>query len=132
MRAPCLDIAEILIAESFATVLGTDIFVADEPDNPVKCITIYDTGGYEPDYNYTYDRPTVQVKMREQKGKYPELYVKALAIRDKLLTKQGYITVANDTKYIGIWIQSDIFFLGNNQNNQPEIVINFRLHRTDK
>ncbi len=58
------DIASYLQTEGVGTV-GTDIFKANQPANPVKCLTILPTGGLEPDVDIIgIKNPTIQILAR--------------------------------------------------------------------
>jgi Bacteriophage minor capsid protein len=58
------DIASYLEVENIGTV-GTDIFKANQPANPVRNITIFDTGGQAPDVDLIgVENPTIQLISR--------------------------------------------------------------------
>ena len=131
MNPPAQDIKDILEGASSAVGLefGEDLFCFKQPDTPDFCTTIYDTGGYAPYSNYRYDRPTIQVRIRGGQNQYREAYAIAENIKEELKNHDGEII--NGTKYIGIWVMSDIFFAGYDTKNRPELTINFRIHRTE-
>ena len=123
------DIKDIL--ESSAVGVGTfatDLFIGKEPDSPNACVTIYDTGGAEPEAGYVYDYPTIQIRIRGEVGGYRNAYLKAKEVRDAL---HGRINeIWSSTRYIGIWAMSDILFLGIDDKQRPIFTVNFRIHRT--
>lgn len=57
------DIADYLEDEGLGTV-GTDIFVGMQPNTPVDCITVFDTGGAKPPIDIPTKRPTFEVLVR--------------------------------------------------------------------
>lgn len=128
MNAPSVDIKNILIDnDSSGTfyVFGTTLFVSFEPDTPDRCITILDTGGFDPDVAATYERPTIQVRSRDKASQYQRAYD---TIKDIADTLHGSRYTTNSTTYV-IWQQGDIFYLGRDDNNRVLLTANFRIHR---
>ena len=127
MDTPSKDIKDILVNDSVGT-FGTNLFISKEPSSPDACVTIYDTGGPEPQAGYVYDYPTIQVRIRGAKMGYEAAFTKAQAVRTSLhgLHNETW----NSTRYIGIWCQGDIMALGYDENHRPLLVVNFRIHRT--
>ena len=111
-----------------AGVFGTDLFISSMPESPDACVTIYDTGGLEQQAGYEYEYPTAQVKIRGDRKDYADAYSKAQTVRDALhgLNNESW----NNARYIGIWCNSDIFFVGYDMHDRPMFTINFRIHRT--
>lgn len=129
MNPPSVDVKDILAATStLALVFGTDLFVSEMPHSPDRCVCVYDTGGFEPEANFVYERPTVQVRVRGAKGQYVSAHSLAQAVRDTLHGLANYTT--NGARYVGIWCESDILSLGYDDNHRPLLSINFRLHRS--
>lgn len=130
MQAPSVDIADILAAtSSLALTFRTDLFVSEMPATPDECVCVYDTGGFEPEANFVYERPTVQVIIRGAKDAYVATHNLAQGIRDVLHALANY--TINSARYIGIWCQSDIMSLGYDKNHRPMLSVNFRIHRTE-
>lgn len=130
MNSPAFDIKDILAAtSSLALTFATDLFVSEIPDAPDECVCVFDTGGYEPEANFNYERPTVQVRVRGPKGDYVTAHNLAQAIRDTLHGLANH--TINSARYIGIWCQSDIMSLGYDKNQRPMLSVNFRIHRTE-
>lgn len=130
MNSPAVDIKSILAAtSSLALTFGTDLFVSEMPDTPDECVCVYDTGGYPPEANFNYERPTVQVRVRGSKGAYVAAHSLTQDVRDTLhaLTNQ----TVNGARYIGIWCESDVLSLGYDNNHRPMLSVNFRIHRTE-
>ena len=129
MNATAQDIKDFLIADSsLGLVFGTDLFCFKQPDEPDQCVTLYDTGGFAPNPSYRYDRPTIQVRVRGDQNGYRAAYDLANDIKETL--RAIHNETINSTRYIGIWIQSDIFSNGYDEKNRPELTFNVRIHRT--
>lgn len=129
MNAPSVDIANIMADESaLGLAIGTDLFVSEMPATPDACVAVYDTGGYNPQPNYDYQRPTVQVRVRGAKGAYVTMHALAQLIRD--LLNGSHDVTESGARYIGMWAEGDVLFLGYDDNHRPQASINFRLHRT--
>jgi len=108
---------------------ATDLFISKEPDSPDACVTIFDTGGQDPEAHHTYDYPTVQVKIRGDKQGYAAAFAKAQEVKEALhgLTNETW----NSTRYIQIMCEGDIIFVGYDGKQRPELTINFLIHRTE-
>lgn len=129
MNAPSKDIAGILAAtSSVALTAGTDLFTNIMPETPDACVSVYDSGGDPPEPSFTYKYPTVQVRIRGDKGDQSPAYAQAEACQDALNGTENY--TINSTRYIGIWGVGDIMFIGYDDNNRPIFTVNFRIHRT--
>ena len=128
MNPPSEDIKDMLVDAGIGT-FGADLFISQMPDTPNACVGLYDTGGYQPEANYVYDRPTVMARIRGDIGGYINAYGKAEDIKGELhgLTNETW----NSTRYVQILCQSDIMFLGYDDNNRPLLSINFAIHRTE-
>lgn len=124
-----IDVKDVLVSAGvgvFAAVTGWSINIGTEPVSPDTAITVYDTGGADPDPKWLLEFPTFQVRIRGSEGGYVLAYTKAKEIKDALL---GFPTqVVNNTVYAGIWAVSDITHIGADQ-ERPIFVINFRTAR---
>lgn len=130
MNPPSEDIKDILAGtSSLALTFGTDLFVSEMPAEPNECVCLYDTGGEDPDPEYDYERPTVQVRVRGARGEYKAAHELAQAIRNILNGEHNY--TINGARYIGIWGVGDILFVGYDDNHRPLVTVNFRIHRTN-
>lgn len=118
MSSPAYKIARFLEANFYGEV-GHDILVSLEPSTPVETITVYDTGGIDPD---TDDQDvfirTIQIRFRTED--YNGTYDKMVEIRDLLIN--GPITDIND-----VWMQGDILPIGRDDNDRHLLTMNFRL-----
>lgn len=130
MNSVAEDIGGLLQSESvLGLVIGTNLHVSDMPASPDECVAIYDTGGGDPEADYSYDRPTFQIEVRGSKRDYRGAYDLARSIRD-YLAPLANVTVGS-TRYVGVWAMGDVFFLGYDENARPMLTLNFRAHRTE-
>ncbi len=120
------NIARLLENQGFGTFANTSswaISIGTEPDKPNNAITIYDTGGEAPDTDEAdVNRMSFQVRVRSMD--YVTAYAKLAAIRAYLIsrgTKQ-----INTTRYVGIYITSDILSIGKDESNRQLLTCNFR------
>ena len=130
MNAPSEDVKDLLEATSaLGLTFADNLFVSEMPSTPDECVAVYDTGGEDPESRYTYERPTVQVRVRGDKGAYRSTYDLAQQIRDALhgLTNEE----TGGARYVGIWSVGDIMALGYDDNRRMVFSVNFRTHRTD-
>lgn len=127
MSSPAEDIADLLSDSTInAGTLGANLFVGEEPAQPINCVSVFDTGGFDSDAEYDYQRPTVMVRVRNVR--YNTGYSLAKRIRDGL---HGLSNIEiNDSRIIGVWLMGDINGIGKDNNQHQIFTINFRLHRT--
>ncbi len=129
MQPSSEDVKDILLGiSSLALTYATDLFIAEMPDKPDNAVCIFDTGGYNPEANYVYQRPTIQVRVRGAKGAYTAAHEQIQAIRDELHALTD--TTINGARYVGIWQEGDIISAGPDDNKRPNVTVNFRIHRT--
>jgi len=134
MNSPADDVRVMLEGESsLALTLGENLYVSEMPDEipggPGVCVGLYDSGGFPPQPNFTYEYPTVQVQVRGLAGGYMEAYAMAQAI---LIALNGTFDVTIDSvRYVGVWAMQSPLFVGRDERNRPLFTINFRLHRGD-
>jgi len=120
----------IAILEQSGIEVGTfagDLFIHQMPDSPDACISVHDTGGFDPEVN-DYNKPTVQIRVRGDKMGYQAAWDKAKEVRDTLHTLHN--EVFGGTRYIQIMLQGDITDIGNDEKGRPLLVLNFLVHRT--
>ncbi len=132
MNSPSQDIKDLLENSATGLVFGTDLFVSQMPDDTnvhdKQIVTIYDTGGTDPDTYHTLERPTVQILVRGRAEKFQTGYTLAETVYNQLHAIKNQ--TVNSTRYILIFATSAILFLGYDDNNRPEWSINFRIERT--
>jgi hypothetical protein len=119
------DIATYLAAQSVGT-FGTNIFVSREPPEPNECVTVYDTGGLEPDTDdLNLLRPKFQVRVRS--ATYEGGYTKQSLIRD-LLILVAPIKTANSV-FVAIMVDTDFISLGRDDKDRYTSTMNYRAIR---
>lgn len=132
---PADDIATYLITNGYGAAgaaTGWAIFsgaMSELPQVSKQQISVSLTGGISPNPKLAIDQPTIQIRVRGDKT--PTAYVasfnKARDIREFLLG-HGPVTI-NTSSYSGIWMISDIGWIGYDENERPNWTLNFRLLR---
>jgi len=114
------------VAGSTASWVVKKGWMAPAPD---KAIGIFETGGFpnDPHESALIDRPTFQVRVRAPKGGYSTARTKIAAARTAL--EVGNSTLSN-RRYIQIVAQGEPVSLGMDQNQRPELVMNFTALRS--
>jgi len=138
MISPAHDIALYLAGQdvgTFAGTVGWTINVSREPMMPDDAITIYDTGGGEPDTDeLDLMHPTFQVRVRARKRLlngidtgYEEAYSKHEQIRDLLMLGSPLVTV--NSIFILINLATEISAIGRDDNDRHLLVANYNAIR---
>lgn len=121
MKSPAHDLAIYLSLNGIGTFPGT-ISVHAEPADPPNVVTLYDTGGQEPDTDQLdLMRPTFQVRVRNTDP------VAGYAIQElvrNLLMLPGRIATA-DSAFVVITPSSDIASLGRDDNGRFLTTLNY-------
>ena len=117
-----MSVAAMLYSTVQSIASGYTVQVAKEP-TVTKAVTLYDTGGRDPIQPLGFDcaplrRPSVQVRIKD--SSYPNAYATAQAIGAALVAY-------TDSNIKNILQTSDIFSLGQDQNNLWIVTINFNL-----
>lgn len=118
---PSVDVKKILVDGGVLT----PIYVGEEPVNPDEVVTIYDTGGDNPNPKWVIDFPDIQIRSRA--NDYSTSYSNLLIIRDKILGMDK--STVNTTDYVGIFATSDILSLERDSHDRYICVCNFRINR---
>lgn len=123
-----VSLKDLLVAEgvgTFEATTGWGIYIGREPKLPDTTIAIARSGGEPPDPKWLLDYPTYQVRVRGPKGNYASGLAKAEDVKDVLLgiTSQDI----NGVRLVSITMQSDIAFIGFDENERPHFSLNFRL-----
>jgi hypothetical protein len=129
VNSPAADILTKL--QTFTGLLtGWTAGVTREPDSPDKCITIYDTGGGDPNPALLIDEPTIQIRVRGAAGAagYAAAYTLCDAIKNKVLGIAAW-TLTGIGRYTGAWMLGDVNSIGYDGNNRPLLTMNFRVIR---
>lgn len=130
MNPPSEDVKDMLEHSSsgLGLVFASDLFIDEMPETPDAVVTVRDTGGFDSEANYTYERPTIQVRVRGTKNGYQAMYALAHAIQSFLHAKAN--ETWNGTRYVGILKMGDILSLGRDDSQRPLCRVDFRIHRT--
>lgn len=127
MGLPSEGIKDLLVAAGF-TFGGTDdwaVYIGKRPNKPTRAIAIYDSGGGTPNPRWLINYPSVQVKVRGADGDYSTAYSKAVEIKNILLGIESQDL--NGDRWVHINMSGDIGYLGMDDNEHPEFVLNFSL-----
>lgn len=131
MNSPIVDVKTILTqgdsSSGFVYEFAEVLFLSVEPDSPDTCITLIDTGGFDPDVNSSYQRPTFQIRVRDKANQYERAYS---TMRSILNILHGNRFTVGSTIYVFIQ-QGDIFDLGRDAKNRVILTSNMVIHRTE-
>ena len=122
MTSPAYLVASYLDSVDQGT-LGTDLFVSTEPAGPDSTVTLYDTGGQEPEPDQDLWRPTIQVRVRDKD--YLAAYGKQQSIRDTLIGPPGF--TQGGYRVLGVFPSSDVIAIGRDDNDRFRLTLNYRL-----
>jgi len=122
MSSPAYAVAEYL-DDVTSLVIGTSLFVSNEPPKPDACVTVYDTGGKAPIDNMETPvesrQPTIQVRVRNKT--YSAAYAQAEDICSKMALLLGQHGIKQASQV------ADILPIGNDENARILLTINFEL-----
>lgn len=104
-------------------VLGTNLYLSYQPEDPDEVVTMYDTGGVEPDRYLPTADPTVQVIVRA--GDYQTAHDRAHEIANLLhgLTNQ---TIGDYYVYY-IFLLGEPAHIGRDKRERDEYTLNLHL-----
>ena len=125
MNPPVQDLKDILESET-DLVFGTDLFIGIGPTAPDNIVALRDIGGARPVAQYTYEYPSVQVYVRN--NDYQDGWTQANEIKNILHAIAG--ETWNSTIYVQIMAESEIMYLGIDENARAEFSLSFQMHRT--
>lgn len=98
------------------------------PADPDKVLTIYPTGGPEPEAKAEVNYPTFQVRVRAGTTGYSTAVDKLGAAQAAL---HGFTGTLSTWYYAGIWAQSDVLPIGfDAQDTRPVLAQNYRAARS--
>lgn len=120
MSSPAGLIKDMLVTAGVGT-FGTDLFVGIQPATPDACVTLFDSGGRNPDPKHAHDEPSVQAMVRSAVDDYEGGWAKAQAVKDALLGAP----VTGDVR--GVLMRGDVNHLGRDDQARHEWSLNFRL-----
>lgn len=127
MKTTAHEIALRLESAGFGTfasqsTLLWSINVSIQPDAPNNTITVYDTGGLDPDTDeLDLKRPTFQVRVRSLH--YQDAATKIQEIARYLIFQRG---VMGDHNYVTINQESEFLDIGSDDNDRAQLTCNFR------
>lgn len=127
MSKPCEGIKDILQNASVGSASSGSwlIRIGKSLDTPDQLITIYDTGGLNPNPKWLLDFPTVQVVVRGPKQGYEAAWDKCVQVKGALL---GYESAdLNGDRWVSITGMGDIGFIGYDDKDRPLFSLNYRL-----
>lgn len=102
------------------------VYISSEPqETPNQCITVYDTGGRDPDPKWRLDYPNVQVRVRGAKEQYAATWERARKIRDLILGAPAQ--EIQSWRWESFLVVGDVNFLMYDQSRRPIFTINVRL-----
>lgn len=124
MANVAVDIKDLLVAEGVGT-FGTDLWIGREPAAGGEAVTIYPSGGQNPNPKWGRDFPTVKIKISGDVNDYAGGWTKAQEVKDALLgaTPQDI----NGNRYASFRMQGDINFIGYDSNSRPMFTTNWIL-----
>jgi len=116
------EIADYLVTKGIGTK-GTDIFLMVQPESPVTCDTIYNTGGFAPDNELPIAEPTIQVISRAED--YETAEARAYDIYNEL-HQLSNVTLTTSYIYL-IEAMQDPGSIGRDPADNFEVSCNYRL-----
>ena len=131
LNPPSEDVKNILVSDpvlGLTLAFGVNVFIGPYPEQPDSLVSIYDSPGEKPEFNYSYERPHVQVVVRGARGGYRDAHILSRDIAG--LLHGIHNEEHGGARYVGIWMIGDVNSVGEDQLQRPMFTINFRLHRT--
>lgn len=132
MNSPAEDVARYLVAKGVGAFAGSGRwcvnFAAEPAAPPDDVVTVYDTGGADPDTDELDSRPSFQVRVRCKV--YKEGYAKQKEIRDFLLLTAPLLMADSEFTYVNM--TSDILSIGRDDANRFLLTANYIGNRTSK
>lgn len=129
MTSPSLGAKALVIAASVGSDVPSEdwsVHISKMPEAPNRAIAIFDTGGTEPpNPKWLLEYKSIQVRVRGGVSDYTTIYSKISEVKDVLLGLPAQ--VVGDDRWDGVTGIGDITFLGRDENDRPELVMNFRI-----
>jgi len=119
------DIGSILADEGVATP-GVNLFAGPEQESDQVTVSITETGG-DANPKWLRDDTTIQTRIRGLRNDYQSALSKAQEVKDTLLGV--YPLEIGGTHYVRFIIQSDIAYVGQDENQRPLLTINWIVTR---
>jgi hypothetical protein len=124
MNDVATEIATYLEDESIGTI-GTDLFVGDQPDSSDNVISVFNTGGYQPDKYLPTAKPTVEVLVRNKS--YASCASKIQDVVDLLHNQYNVTLVSGGNYYFYIRLVAEPSSLGRDEKGRQEFSANFEI-----
>ena len=138
MNPVSIDVKDLLVTAGigvFASETGWAIYISEEPDKPDTCITIYDTGGFSP--QYVMDKSvhpllntTFMIRVRSAAGGFITGHTKTMDIVN-VLDHHARWNVGT-VSYKTIFSNGDIVNLPRDESGRYVFICNFRAVREQK
>lgn len=125
MNAPIKDIADYLVAQT-SYVLGTDLFLATEPDKPNDCLTLFDAPGLDSDPRFNLE--SVGVQFRSRATTYQAAYENISAIKVLLEGLRSDI-ILSGSRYFGFYVTSQPLPLIRDTEEDSILVMTMQIRR---
>lgn len=125
---PTVLIKDVLVAAGiceYATATAWSLWIGKQPGNPIKSVTLYDTGGLAPNPKWILSYPSVQGRVRGNVNDYEAAYNKAQEVFNYLVGIESQ-DVGVD-RLVSITAIGDVSYVGRNDSDCPEFVFNLRL-----
>lgn len=106
---------------------GWTLAKAYMPPSPDQVVALFETGGFAPELPVDLDRPTFQVRVRGTKMDYPGARAKIDQVVTELHKFQGTLS---GVYYVMIAAMQSPMPLGYDENERPELAVNFRALRS--
>lgn len=112
------------LANNTSLVKGRNLYVNNTPENKSSCVTVYDTGGMEPDHYLMIDEYTAQISIREGSN-HARAKERAKAIYNLLNRKLNF--TVGDLDVMKCHATAPPQMVGLDEKNRWQITINFVL-----
>ena len=120
------DVADWLANYELGYSAGVNLFVGHQPNSPVNCITVIDTGGMKPPIDFDSKKPTFQVLIRN--SDYATGRVLLDSVRTALHNLYGVELVTGSNFFHSINAMSEGGHIGRDEKGNDEFSINFQAY----
>lgn len=121
MISPADEAANLITAEA-----GWTILVGKQTATPDQQVAFFDTGGLAPNPKWAVDYVTIQALIRGAPNNYKDAWLKARAVRDKLLGVESY-TASSGDRWVSLTCMGDVSHIGYDDRERPLFSVNFRI-----
>jgi hypothetical protein len=132
-----VDLKDQMVAAAVGVFASSDendwcITIGSSPDKPTKCLTLYDTGGPQPDRTMDRSQKAImspQIQVRARAATYIAGYQKLQDLVD--LTNQWGKFARGSSWFEGVFQSSDIMFLERDGKDRYVFTVNFQVKRKE-